>query len=105
TERGQWMAGIIAERHAVIQHHRGVVMWEFEDAVCDLLTGHEPMPAAIEVRAGVAAVLGAFMGAMEVWLAGGATGPFPPVLDAGLGAAAAALAGSTTVLTSTVPAG
>jgi AcrR family transcriptional regulator len=91
AERGRWMAGLVAERAAIIQHHRGVVMWAFEDAVCDAVAEHHPELSPVEVRAGVAALLGAFMAAIEVWLTTGAEGPFPPVLDAGLESAAAAL--------------
>jgi AcrR family transcriptional regulator len=91
AERGRWMAGLIAERNAIIQHHRGVVMWEFEDALCDAIAEHDPGASRVGVRAGVAAVLGAFMAAIEVWLTSGAEGPFRPVLDEALSAATGAL--------------
>jgi AcrR family transcriptional regulator len=93
TERGRWLAGLVAERDAIIEHHKGVVMRDFEEAVTTAIAAHTGTTSTdVRVRAGVGAVMGAFAAAVETWLLAGATNPFVPLFEDALAAAADALA-------------
>lgn len=92
TERGRWIARLVAERDAIIEHHKGVVMRDLDDAVARVIAAHTGVDADdVRVRAGVGAVLGTFAAAVQTWLLAGAKGRLAPVLEEALLAAADAL--------------
>lgn len=92
TERGRWLADLAAERLAILEHHKGVVMRDFEDAVSAAIAARTGTDADdVRVRAGVGAVMGVFAAAVQTWLLAGAKGRFAPVLEEALSAAAGAL--------------
>jgi AcrR family transcriptional regulator len=95
AERGRFLAKVAAEHDTLLEHHRGVVMLGFEDAVVEVLAaegGRSPVDPAL--RSGVAVLFAAFSSALRSWLLAGAADPFPPVLDAALAGAAEAVAGA-----------
>jgi TetR/AcrR family transcriptional regulator, regulator of mycofactocin system len=92
TDRGRFLAKVAAEHVTLLEHHRGVVMLEFEDAAVEVIAAETGRPVDDPaLRAGVAVLFGAFSSALRSWLLAGATEPFSAVLEAALAGTAEAV--------------
>jgi AcrR family transcriptional regulator len=80
--RERMLAKVAAENSRLFEHHRAVVMCQFEEAVAEVLKERAgPQADGLAIDAAVAAVLAAFGTAMRSWLRSGANDNFEPILE------------------------
>jgi AcrR family transcriptional regulator len=81
-KREVMIAKFAAENSRLFEHHRAVVMCQFEESIAEVLKerGGEATDD-LEVEAAVAAVLATFGTAVRSWIRAGANDDFEPILE------------------------
>lgn len=76
------LARIDAENDHLVEHHRVVVMRDFEQEVIEVICRGTGQPAdSVAVAAGVGAILAAFSAAMKAWLLREGRGELAPIVE------------------------
>jgi AcrR family transcriptional regulator len=76
------LAKFAAENDRLFEHHRAVVMCQFEESIADVLKERAGEQAdSLAIEAAVSAVLATFGTAVRSWIRSGANDDFEPVLE------------------------